>query len=308
LSKGSTKEDVKDGLEGLGDAFSLKPYAEAAAMNGINGDTLYAITEAEMDDLGIVIKSLHKRRMLKEIDIFRAGGGAGGVGDIKEDKDGAGASEVETLFLYLSSDRAKLRRDELEGHQVVLQAVGSDAKKATAGTVEALKTIEGTLREICLANGLADGEGGVVVQKVKKGVSRPMKLHNMGAYLTECEAMKAHLPKPLLTRLHKEIHNQFVHESGLLCEASKSLDFCLLGFELLEAVRPATGGSSSAQGEHNAQAKVEWIEESDIVPELDEKGLKKCIGSGSVGTVFIVGVCALWPHCLPIHCLPIHCC
>jgi hypothetical protein len=187
--------------------------------------------------------------------------------------------------------------------------VGSDAKKATAGTVEALKTIEGTLREVCLANGLADGEGGVVVQKVKKGVSRPMKLHNMGAYLIECEAMKAHLPKPLLTRLHraKETRNQFVHESGLLCEASKGLDFCLLGFELLEAVRPATGGSSSAQGEHNAQAKVEWIEEPDIVPELDEKGLKKCIGSLHRGSVCIM-------TSLPADTLPadtlllIHCC
>jgi hypothetical protein len=41
LSKGSTEEDVKDGLERLGDAFT--PYAEAAAINGINGDTLYAI-------------------------------------------------------------------------------------------------------------------------------------------------------------------------------------------------------------------------------------------------------------------------
>jgi serine/threonine protein kinase len=158
---------------------------------------------------------------------------------------GAGASEVETLFSYLSSDRAKLLRDELKGHQVVLQAVGSDAKKATASTVEALKTIEGMLRETCLANGLADGEGGVVVQKVKKGISRPMKLHGMGAYLIECEAMKAHLPKPLLTRLHaaKTARNQFAHGSGLLCEASKGLDLCLLGFELLEAVSPATGGS-----------------------------------------------------------------
>jgi hypothetical protein len=82
-----------------------------------------------MDDLGKVIKSLHKRRMWKEIAIFRAGGEAGGAGGVMEDKDGAGASEVETLFLYLSSDRAKLLRDELEGHQVVLQAVWGQTRK-----------------------------------------------------------------------------------------------------------------------------------------------------------------------------------
>jgi serine/threonine protein kinase len=141
-------------------------------------------------------------------------------------------------FSYLSRDRAKLLLDELERIQAELKTVGSNAQEATAATVEVLKTIENTLREVCLANGLADDEGGVVVQKVKKGVSRAMKLHGMGAYLIECEALKAHLPKPILTRLHaaKTFRNQFANGSGLLCEASKGKEFCVLGFEVLKAV------------------------------------------------------------------------
>jgi hypothetical protein len=101
-----------------------------------------------------------------------------------------------------------------------------------------LKTIENVLREVCLANGLADGSGGVVVQKVKRGVSTTKKLNGMGAYLIECKAIKKHLSPQLHGRLHKirESRNQFSHESGLYCSASKGLEFCLLGFEVLNAV------------------------------------------------------------------------
>ena len=46
-----------------------------------------------------------------------------------------------------------------------------------------------------------------------------------------------------------------------------------------------SSGGSSAEGGHDA--KVEWIHESELKAELDEKGQKKCIGSGSFGTVFL---------------------
>jgi hypothetical protein len=51
-------------------------------------------------------------------------------------------------------------------------------------------------------------------------------------------------------------------------------------------VVPASSNTSSG-GPSADDAKVEWIHESELVAELDEKGQKKCIGSGSFGTVFL---------------------
>jgi hypothetical protein len=141
-------------------------------------------------------------------------------------------------FSYLSRDRANLLVEELERIQAELKTVGSNAREATAAAVEVLKATENILREVCLANGMADGSGGVVVQKVKRGVTTTKKLHGMGAYLIECKAIKDHLSPQLHGRLHKirESRNMFSHESGILCSASKGLEFCLLAFEVLEAV------------------------------------------------------------------------
>jgi hypothetical protein len=66
------------------------------------------------------------------------------------------------------------------------------------------------------------------------------RLHGMGAYLLDCKAIKDHLSHQLLGRLFsiRESRNLFSHESGIFCQASKGLEFCLIGFELLDAVSP----------------------------------------------------------------------
>jgi hypothetical protein len=86
----------------------------------------------------------------------------------------------------------------------------------------------------------------------KKGQKSTKKLFGFGNYLMECEAMKQHVSKPLMSRLHKvkEDRNQFAHGSGLLCKASRGLGYCVLGFELLEEVGP----KSSMQASQLAQA------------------------------------------------------
>jgi hypothetical protein len=112
-----------------------------------------------------------------------------------------------------------------------------------------LKRIEGILKEICLANGLADGDGkgGVVARLVKKGVATTKKLHGFGPYLLDgikpLPRVKEHISPQLQGRLFKirEDRNTFSHESGILCQASKGLEFCVIGLELLEAA--GTAGS-----------------------------------------------------------------
>jgi hypothetical protein len=78
LSKEATAEEVKARLEELGAAF--KPYAAVVVENGIDGEMLGAITEADLGDLEIVIKPLHKKKLLKEIAVFVAAAGGGGEG------------------------------------------------------------------------------------------------------------------------------------------------------------------------------------------------------------------------------------
>jgi serine/threonine protein kinase len=186
--------------------------------------------------------------------------------------------EKKAAFSYLSRDRANLLLGELERIQAELKKTfGSciNAREATAAAVEVLKTIENILREVCLANGMADGSGGVVVQKVKRGVTTTKKLHGMGAYLIECKAIKEHLSPQLHGRLHKirESRNQFSHESGLFCSASKGLEFCLLGFEVLKAVSPPT-----------ATLETKILQKCTVYP-FDLITLGRVLGRGGFGEV-----------------------
>jgi hypothetical protein len=128
----------------------------------------------------------------------------------------------------------------------LLQQEGVTVQEATAATVLVLKQIEAVLREVCLANGLSDGQGAIVVKKKgKNGQASPKKLHGFGSYLIECHALKAHLSKPLLNRLHqaKDTRNLFAHQP-FMCDASMGLGYCQLGFELLQEVGPPVSGSS----------------------------------------------------------------
>jgi hypothetical protein len=136
-----------------------------------------------------------------------------------------------------------LLRNEFERLQATLQnstdaKFGVSAEEVTSTAVEVLKNIEDTLREICLVNGLADGSGLSREKISKKGQKSTKRLFGFGSYLIECEAMKKHLSKTLMSRLHKvkDDRNQFAHGSGLLCKASRGLGYCVLGFELLEEV------------------------------------------------------------------------
>jgi hypothetical protein len=142
-------------------------------------------------------------------------------------------------FSYLSRDRTKLLQNELDKIEAELETVGLNTQQATLAAVEVLKMIENILREVCLANGLADGSGGVVVQKLnKKGVATTKKLLGMGAYLSECKAIKDHLSSELYGRLQniRESRNQFSHEPGLFCSVYKGLEFKLLAIQVLKAV------------------------------------------------------------------------
>jgi hypothetical protein len=165
--------------------------------------------------------------------------------------DVSGADRVEeTLpslcrptFSYLSRNRTKLLHNELDKILAILETEGLNKEQATLAAVEVLKMIEKILREVCLANGLADGSGGVVVQKLnKKGVATTMKLKGMGAYLIECKAIKDRLSPELHGRLHniRESRNLFSHESGLFCDVSKGLEFYFLAIQVLKAVSPPT--------------------------------------------------------------------
>jgi hypothetical protein len=196
---------------------------------------------------------------------------------LREEKQDAASrpTVADDSFSYLSRDRAKLLLDELGRIQAELKTVGSNAREATAAAVEVLKTIENILREVCLANGMADGSGGVVVRKVKRGMTTTKKLHGMGAYLIECKAIKDHLSPQLHGRLHKirESRNQFAHESGLFCSASKGLEFCLLGFEVLKAVSPATA---------TLESKI--LRKCTVYP-FDSIVLGRVLGQGGFGQV-----------------------
>ena len=68
LSQNATVQEVKAAVEALGSAYVK--YGTAVADNGINGAMLRDITGEEIGDLGVT--SLHKRRMLSEIEIFKA--------------------------------------------------------------------------------------------------------------------------------------------------------------------------------------------------------------------------------------------
>eukprot|EP00935_MAST-01C_sp_MAST-1C-sp1_P000282 g282.t1 len=68
LSQNATVQEVKAAVEALGSAYVK--YGKAIADNGINGAMLRDITGEEIGDLGVT--SLHKRRMLSEIEIFKA--------------------------------------------------------------------------------------------------------------------------------------------------------------------------------------------------------------------------------------------
>jgi hypothetical protein len=75
LSKGATAAGVRSGVETLGVAY--KPYGILVVDNGIDGNMLPALTDEEMDELGVT-SSLHKRRVLTEIAIFVGAGGSFG--------------------------------------------------------------------------------------------------------------------------------------------------------------------------------------------------------------------------------------
>jgi serine/threonine protein kinase len=153
-------------------------------------------------------------------------------------------------FKHLSGIRTTFMRKEFEKLQEQLHRADPANAQATSNTcVEVLKRIEGILKEICLANGLADddGKGGVVARLVKKGVVTTKKLHAFGPYLLDgivpLPRVKEHISPQLQGRLFKirEDRNTFSHESGILCQASKGLEFCVIGLELLEAA--GTAGS-----------------------------------------------------------------
>jgi hypothetical protein len=144
----------------------------------------------------------------------------------------AGIKTPQAGFRYLSHERARLLLAELERSQAELDTGGSNAEEATSAGCQVLRTIENILREVCFTN------GGVVVQKVKNGVTTAMKLRGIRAYILECKAIKAHLSIPVINRLlkAKDDRDRFSAEPGLLMRASKGLEFCALGFELLEEV------------------------------------------------------------------------
>jgi serine/threonine protein kinase len=151
-------------------------------------------------------------------------------------------------FQPLSGVRTSLMRTEFEKLQAELEhAVSADPKATNSTCREVLIRIEGVLKEICLANGMADddGKGGVVAQLVKKGVATTKKLHGFGPYLIDgigpLPEIKKHISAQLQGRLFKirDDRNVFSHESGILCQASKGLEFCVLGLELLEAAGTA---------------------------------------------------------------------
>jgi hypothetical protein len=139
-------------------------------------------------------------------------------------------------------------RNELKDLDAKLKK-GGEASVVSDNAVTVLKLVEAITKEICIANCETDGEGGVVVVKMKKGKRTTKKLNTLGAYLIECDAMKKKLSKQLMTRLHQTIlsdRNRIQHEKGVLYQASKGLEYCCIGFELLDAVKP-----------HNSQMEAE---------------------------------------------------
>jgi hypothetical protein len=119
----------------------------------------------------------------------------------------------------------------------------ADILAASVAAVDVLKLVEKILEEACHANGLADAtDGGLTKFKEKPdGRCHRQRLHSMGQYLRECIPLKNHLPKTLISRLHKPIaadRNKMAHEAGWLLRSSKGLEYCDIGSELLEKLKP----------------------------------------------------------------------
>jgi hypothetical protein len=156
-------------------------------------------------------------------------------------------------FKHLSAIRTTFMRKEFEKLQAQLHhADPANAQATSSACVEVLKRIEGILKEICLANGLADddGKGEVVARLVKKGVTTTKKLQCFGPYLIygikPLPRVNEHISPELIGRLFKinKERNTLSHESGILCQASKGLEFCVIGLELLGAA-----GTAEAAGD-----------------------------------------------------------
>eukprot|EP00935_MAST-01C_sp_MAST-1C-sp1_P000870 g870.t1 len=183
-------------------------------------------------------------------------------------------------FKYLSPERGTLHRNEFKRLEDRLNKGGMGAEETSSAGVDAIKHIEGVLREVCLCNGLDDGSGGVVVKSTKNSRVIQKKLHGMGAYLLQMKPMKAPLSKQLGSQLWKakDVRNTVSHDTFLL-PVGKGLEYCMLGLELLKQV-----GSPVSRFEAKVLDRCAQYSPDEIVEQ-------RLLGSGSCGEVKLVTVC-----------------
>jgi hypothetical protein len=103
----------------------------------------------------------------------------------------------------------------------------SDAATANAIAVDCLRQIEETLKSVALRN-----TGPV---KLKKN-GKEFRMNGIGAYIQECDELKAVVPPALMQKLHtvKNLRNTTAHESGVQLTKKKAVDLCIIFDQLLE--------------------------------------------------------------------------
>jgi hypothetical protein len=175
-----------------------------------------------------------------------------------------GVQMLQPSLVPLSAVRESFLRAELERFRLLLQQGPAEHGAINAISLAALKTIEDTLQEVLLAQGLTN-DPVVVVQTSKTG-QRVLREPAPGAigyasYLIEREVLREYLPKPLMSRLHKVKgdRDQFTQGTGVLCQASKGLEYCTVGFDLLDAVKtlPDSTSDSTKVGKDPSDTNVD---------------------------------------------------
>jgi hypothetical protein len=193
---------------------------------------------------------------------------------------GSSRSELQ----YLDSSKVSELHEELCCLKNKLRG-GDSAVEESFNTVEALKILEKICREVCLANGMGDGGGGVVAKSTSKdGRENTRRVNGFGGYLQECKPLKKHLNssnerKRLMTKLYaaKEDRNTIQHTPGILYQASKGLGYCQIGVDLLNEV------TSPAALDLIAEASIDSLR--DMEAELINKEEELLLTSNTVANL-----------------------
>jgi hypothetical protein len=156
------------------------------------------------------------------------------------------------VFQSLSHECAGDLRKELQRLKAIIADKAYAAEEISSATVDVLKLVEKTLKEVCFVNGLANDDGGLAKEgKGKDGKVLKKTKCALGQYLRECKPLESHLSKQLMSKLIEgpmliaEDGNWIQHEAGILYTSVKGMEYCRIGEALLSEVQPKKGSAAS---------------------------------------------------------------